>query len=61
MRCDAINVTVKAAQNAFFNFQLFSVSRLDHVYLGRWGKGVPPIWTVDPLKSSILLVLQLTR
>ena len=43
MRCDAINVTVKAAQNAFFNFQLFSVSRLDHVYLGRWGKGVPSI------------------
>ena len=43
MRCDAINVTVKAAQNAFFNFQLFSVSRLDHGYLVHAGKGVPKI------------------
>ena len=60
-RYDAINVTMEAAQNEIFNLQLFSVSTLDHGYFADATKSVLRIWNVDPLKSTILLVQQLTR
>ena len=40
MKCDAINVTVKQLKTGIFDFQLFSASRLDYVYLGGAIKGV---------------------
>ena len=61
MRYDGINVTMYAAQIEFLDFQFFSVSTLNHGYFVHALLGVLWIWTVDPLKSAILQVLQLTQ
>ena len=58
MRCDGINVIEMRLDTGIFDFQLFSASRLDYVYLACAIKGVSWIWTVDPFRSGILLVLK---
>ena len=58
MKYDVINVAIKELKTRIFDFQLFSASRLDYGYFANAIKGVIWIWTVDPLKSSILLVLK---
>ena len=61
MRYDGINVTMYAAQIEFLNSQFSLVPTLNHGYLVHALLGVLWIWTVDPLKSAILQVLQLTQ
>ena len=61
MRYDAINVIEMRLKTGIFDFQLSSRYRLNYVYLVGATKGVSWIWNVDPLKSAILLVLQLTQ
>ena len=61
MRYDSINVTVYAAQIEFLNSQMLSVSTVNHGYFVGAAKELLRIWTVDPLKRAILLVLQLTQ
>ena len=58
MRYDGINVTVYAAQIEILNFQMLSVSTVNHVYLARALLGARRIWNVDPFRNAILLLLK---
>ena len=60
-RYDALIDLRKLRKTEIFEFALSSRYRLDYVYLAGAAKGVSWIWTVDPPKNGILLVLQLTR